>query len=400
MPVTSSSPFVHQSDPIWRRWCARLPYGCVARPATSDPRAPVPPRLAAGAGRGRSRRRRKRMRRAAAGLLRGEPARGAGLESHGLDQRRRLEHGRPAHAARGRAIREHQPERRHHGRRRGHRRRVPALLRRRDRHLRCLAADQAGGGRGLQEGRASPTARSRSPTTASRSSSIRATTGSLVSRSRSSRRSGARSRRSATGTTSTRPIPTSRCACTGPARTAGTFDFFTGADQRRGGRQPHRLLGQRGRQRHRPGRRRRPGRARLLRALVRRGERATLKLLAVDGGHGCVKPEHEDGAGRQYAPLSRPLFVYVKHRSLQRPEVKAFLDYLVDLRRRDRDRRALRPAHALAAREGPDRARRGGRRMSARAPGCRLAAADALAPPLGRGRDQGGAGRLRAGQRA
>jgi phosphate transport system substrate-binding protein len=30
-----------------------------------------------------------------------------------------------------------------------------------------------------------------------------------------------------------------------------------------------------------------------------------------------------------YAPLSRPLFVYVKHRSAQRPEVKAFLDYLV-----------------------------------------------------------------------
>jgi phosphate transport system substrate-binding protein len=54
-----------------------------------------------------------------------------------------------------------------------------------------------------------------------------------------------------------------------------------------------------------------------------------LKLLAVDGGHGCVKPSTKTVQSGTYAPLSRPLFVYVKHRSAQRPEVKAFLDYLV-----------------------------------------------------------------------
>jgi phosphate transport system substrate-binding protein len=54
-----------------------------------------------------------------------------------------------------------------------------------------------------------------------------------------------------------------------------------------------------------------------------------LKLLAVDGGHGCVRPTAATVQRGRYAPLSRPLFVYVKHRSLRRPEVRAFLDFLV-----------------------------------------------------------------------
>ena len=59
-------------------------------------------------------------------------------------------------------------------------------------------------------------------------------------------------------------------------------------------------------------------------------ENASLvKLLAVDDGHGCVKPSTKTVQDGTYAPLSRPLFVYVKHSSAQRPEVQAFLDYLV-----------------------------------------------------------------------
>ena len=55
-----------------------------------------------------------------------------------------------------------------------------------------------------------------------------------------------------------------------------------------------------------------------------------LKLLEIDGGGGCVAPSDvtiEDGS---YAPLSRPLFVYVKHSALSRPEVRAFVDYMLD----------------------------------------------------------------------
>jgi phosphate transport system substrate-binding protein len=55
-----------------------------------------------------------------------------------------------------------------------------------------------------------------------------------------------------------------------------------------------------------------------------------LKAAEVDGGEGCVAPSVEAAQSGEYAPLSRPLFVYVKNESLQRPEVKAFVQYIVD----------------------------------------------------------------------
>jgi phosphate transport system substrate-binding protein len=54
-----------------------------------------------------------------------------------------------------------------------------------------------------------------------------------------------------------------------------------------------------------------------------------LKALEVDGGEGCVAPSAETAQDGTYKPLSRPLFVYVKASSLQEPQVKAFLDYLL-----------------------------------------------------------------------
>ena len=56
----------------------------------------------------------------------------------------------------------------------------------------------------------------------------------------------------------------------------------------------------------------------------------TLKALEVDGGNGCVAPSSATGQDGSYAPLSRPLFVYVKKDALQRPEVEAFLRYILD----------------------------------------------------------------------
>lgn len=55
-----------------------------------------------------------------------------------------------------------------------------------------------------------------------------------------------------------------------------------------------------------------------------------LKLVAVDSGSGCVTPSDETIADGSYAPLSRPLYVYVNRASLSRPEVKAYLDFLVN----------------------------------------------------------------------
>jgi len=56
----------------------------------------------------------------------------------------------------------------------------------------------------------------------------------------------------------------------------------------------------------------------------------TLKALEVDGGGGCVVPSVETAQDGTYKPLSRPLFVYAKQESFTRPEVKAFVQYMLD----------------------------------------------------------------------
>jgi phosphate transport system substrate-binding protein len=55
-----------------------------------------------------------------------------------------------------------------------------------------------------------------------------------------------------------------------------------------------------------------------------------LKAIEIDGGDGCVAPSVEAAQNGTYKPLSRPLFIYVKKESLARPEVEAFLRFLLD----------------------------------------------------------------------
>jgi phosphate transport system substrate-binding protein len=55
-----------------------------------------------------------------------------------------------------------------------------------------------------------------------------------------------------------------------------------------------------------------------------------LNLVGVDGGSGCVRPDSAAIQNGKYKPLSRPLFMYPSEKSLQRPEVKAFMDYVVE----------------------------------------------------------------------
>jgi phosphate transport system substrate-binding protein len=56
----------------------------------------------------------------------------------------------------------------------------------------------------------------------------------------------------------------------------------------------------------------------------------TLKALEIDGGSGCVAPSVKSAQAGDYAPLSRPLYVYVKNTSLERPAVADFMRYLLD----------------------------------------------------------------------
>jgi phosphate transport system substrate-binding protein len=55
-----------------------------------------------------------------------------------------------------------------------------------------------------------------------------------------------------------------------------------------------------------------------------------VKALQVDSGAGCVAPSLETVLDGSYAPLSRPLFIYPKLESLQRPEVEAFVQYFIE----------------------------------------------------------------------
>jgi phosphate transport system substrate-binding protein len=55
-----------------------------------------------------------------------------------------------------------------------------------------------------------------------------------------------------------------------------------------------------------------------------------LKILAVDGGDGCVKPELSTIADGTYKPLSRPLFMYPSTETVKRPEVRAYLQFVLD----------------------------------------------------------------------
>jgi phosphate transport system substrate-binding protein len=57
----------------------------------------------------------------------------------------------------------------------------------------------------------------------------------------------------------------------------------------------------------------------------------TLKALEIDGGEGCVAPSAETAADGTYAPLSRPIFIYVKDESIQtKPQVAGFVDYYLN----------------------------------------------------------------------
>jgi phosphate transport system substrate-binding protein len=55
-----------------------------------------------------------------------------------------------------------------------------------------------------------------------------------------------------------------------------------------------------------------------------------LKAIEIDGGDGCVAPSVETAQNGTYKPLARPLFVYAKRESFARPEVAAFVKYMID----------------------------------------------------------------------
>jgi phosphate transport system substrate-binding protein len=52
-----------------------------------------------------------------------------------------------------------------------------------------------------------------------------------------------------------------------------------------------------------------------------------LKLIGIDAGKGAVFPSDKTIMDGTYSPLSRPLFIYVNKKSIDKPEVKEFVNY-------------------------------------------------------------------------
>lgn len=55
-----------------------------------------------------------------------------------------------------------------------------------------------------------------------------------------------------------------------------------------------------------------------------------LKLVAVDNGNGPVQPSMETVKNGTYAPLSRPIFIYVSSEGAKRPEVVKFVEFYLN----------------------------------------------------------------------
>jgi phosphate transport system substrate-binding protein len=55
-----------------------------------------------------------------------------------------------------------------------------------------------------------------------------------------------------------------------------------------------------------------------------------LRAVEVDNGRGCIEPNPETVLSGQYAPLSRPLFIYVNRAALERPEVAEFVRFYME----------------------------------------------------------------------
>jgi len=55
-----------------------------------------------------------------------------------------------------------------------------------------------------------------------------------------------------------------------------------------------------------------------------------LKMVPVNGGEGCVEPSAETVSNGTYAPLSRPLYIYVNSASLENPAVIDFVEFYLD----------------------------------------------------------------------
>ena len=116
----------------------------------------------------------------------------------------------------------------------------------------------------------------------------------------------------------------------GPGTDSGTFDFFTGAINGKGGASRSDYSPSEDDNITVQGVAGEKGGLGYFGLSYYEQNKDTLKAVQIDGGKGCVEPTTATVQDKSYTPLSRPLFVYVKDDALKRPEVQAFLKYYTE----------------------------------------------------------------------
>ncbi len=58
--------------------------------------------------------------------------------------------------------------------------------------------------------------------------------------------------------------------------------------------------------------------------------RDRLRVVPIDGGNGPVAPDETTINDGSYAPLSRPIFIYIRESALENPAVAAFVDFYIE----------------------------------------------------------------------
>ena len=147
--------------------------------------------------------------------------------------------------------------------------------------------------------------------------------------------------------------PIARCTCLAPASTRAPSTTSRG-DHRRPARQSRRLHVERGRQ-HRscrawPATRTRSGYFGFAYYEENHEYVRAVAIRADEAPRGAVLPTRDTIRSGAYRPLARPVFVYVNARSLDRADVRRFVDYLPTHVGRGGQRRRLRAARPRAMR--------------------------------------------------
>jgi len=125
-------------------------------------------------------------------------------------------------------------------------------------------------------------------------------------------------------------LPDTTLALFGPGTDSGTFDFFTEVINDEGGASRTDYEASEDDNQLVTGVSGSPGGIGYFGFSYYEQNQDQLNLVAIDSGDGCVVPSQETIQDGSYAPLGRPIFMYPSAKALERPEVDAFMNFVVE----------------------------------------------------------------------